>query len=231
MRASLATGTMAATARHGGFAAPLDPLTLLIQVAFYVLFAAALWRYLRRPTPLDLAVVLVFATTAALFAISILNQFAGPDVVALLRPVALTRAHRAAVPDRPADRHDLARPGGGARGSPSAASWCRRWRSSSSARGTFRRSCLLVLYFGDRRGTRRGPVRAAGPSPPRRASGRASSWPGSARRCSDSRSSSPASAAASSNGTSSSPSRSSVAVFALARRARAISPHSFLRAG
>ena len=68
----------------------MDPLTLLIQVAFYVLFAAALWRYLRRPTQLDLAVVLVFATTAALFAISILNQFAGPDVVALLRPVTLT---------------------------------------------------------------------------------------------------------------------------------------------
>src|SRR6478735_4654161 len=81
---------MAAASRHGGFAAPLDLLTLLIQVAFYVLFAAALWRYLRRPSPLDLDVVLVFATTAALFTISILNQFAGPDVVALLRPVALT---------------------------------------------------------------------------------------------------------------------------------------------
>ena len=68
----------------------MDLLTLLIQVAFYVLFAATLWRYLRRPSPLDLDVVLVFATTAALFTISILNQFAGPDVVALLRPVALT---------------------------------------------------------------------------------------------------------------------------------------------
>src|SRR4051812_27499086 len=65
-------------------------MTLLIQVAFYVLFAAALWRYARRPTPLDLAVVLVFATTAALFAISIANQFLGPDAVALLRPVTLT---------------------------------------------------------------------------------------------------------------------------------------------
>ena len=68
----------------------MDLLTLLIQLAFYVLFAAALWRYARRPTPLDLAVVLVFATTAALFAISIANQIAGPDVAALLRPVTLT---------------------------------------------------------------------------------------------------------------------------------------------
>ena len=68
----------------------MDPLTLLIQGAFYVLFAAALWRYLRRPNPFELAVVLVFATTAALFTISIVNQFVGPDAAALLRPVALT---------------------------------------------------------------------------------------------------------------------------------------------
>jgi PAS domain S-box-containing protein len=67
----------------------LDPLPLLIQVAFYVLFAAALWRYIRSPDALDLAVVLVFSTTAALFTISIVNQIAGPGVAAFLRPLAL----------------------------------------------------------------------------------------------------------------------------------------------
>ena len=46
----------------------MDALTLLIGLAFYLLFIASIVRYLRHRGALELAVVLVFSSTAALFA-------------------------------------------------------------------------------------------------------------------------------------------------------------------
>jgi PAS domain S-box-containing protein len=63
----------------------LDPLTFLLQAAFYGLFAVSLWHWARRRGPLEAAVVLVFAPLAALFALSILNGLA-PAVAPVLRP-------------------------------------------------------------------------------------------------------------------------------------------------
>ncbi|HYL40869.1 MAG TPA: hypothetical protein VET90_06135, partial [Candidatus Binatus sp.] len=64
----------------------MDPLSLLVQVAFYALFAITLWRYIRRRGPLELAVALVFAPLAALFVLSLVNYFA-PNLTATLRPM------------------------------------------------------------------------------------------------------------------------------------------------
>ena len=64
----------------------MDPLTLLLQAAFYALFAITLWRWARRRGPLELAVALVFAPLAALFFLSIVNGLA-PDVAPVLRPL------------------------------------------------------------------------------------------------------------------------------------------------
>jgi PAS domain S-box-containing protein len=69
----------------------VDVLTLLIAAAFYVLFAVSIRRYLQHRGQLELAVVLVFTSTAALFAVSMLNTlvpaiapFSGPIAVTLL---------------------------------------------------------------------------------------------------------------------------------------------------
>lgn len=69
----------------------MDVLTLLIAAAFYVLFAVSIRRYVQHRGQLELAVVLVFTSTAALFAVSMLNTlfpaiapFSGPIAVTLL---------------------------------------------------------------------------------------------------------------------------------------------------
>ncbi|HEY5630462.1 MAG TPA: PAS domain-containing protein, partial [Candidatus Limnocylindrales bacterium] len=64
----------------------MDPLSLLMQVAFYTLFAISLWRWARRRGPLELAVALVFAPLTALFTLSLLNAFA-PTFTATVRPL------------------------------------------------------------------------------------------------------------------------------------------------
>ena len=51
----------------------MDLATLLIGAAFYVLFAVSIQRYLQHREALELAVVLVFTSTAALFAIGVVN--------------------------------------------------------------------------------------------------------------------------------------------------------------
>ncbi|MEO7663973.1 MAG: ATP-binding protein, partial [Candidatus Limnocylindrales bacterium] len=63
----------------------MDALTVALQVIYYGVFAASLWRYRQRPGPVERAVVLVFAPLAALFAYSLLNTVA-PTVGATLRP-------------------------------------------------------------------------------------------------------------------------------------------------
>src|SRR6187549_323930 len=67
----------------------MDVLTLLIMAAFYLLFFASIARYLRNRHPLELSVVLVFTSTAALFAISALNLLA-PALSPYLSPLAVT---------------------------------------------------------------------------------------------------------------------------------------------
>ena len=69
----------------------MDVVTLLIAAAFYVLFAVSIRRYLQHRGPLELAVVLVFTSTAALFAVSMVNAvfpaaapYSGPIAVTLL---------------------------------------------------------------------------------------------------------------------------------------------------
>src|SRR6186997_2509175 len=66
----------------------MDVLTLLIMAAFYLLFFASIARYLRHRHPLELSVVLVFTSTAAIFAITTANLLA-PGLTPYLSPVAI----------------------------------------------------------------------------------------------------------------------------------------------
>ncbi|MFL5757062.1 MAG: ATP-binding protein [Chloroflexota bacterium] len=54
----------------------MDPLTIALEAAYFGLFGATLGRYARTRTAVDRDIVLVFGTTAALFAISILTSIA-----------------------------------------------------------------------------------------------------------------------------------------------------------
>ena len=67
----------------------MDVLTLLIMAAFYLLFFVSIVRYLRNRHPLELSVVLVFTSTAAIFAIAAINLVA-PAVGSVLGPVAVS---------------------------------------------------------------------------------------------------------------------------------------------
>jgi PAS domain S-box-containing protein len=67
----------------------MDLLSLILQLAFFGVFGATLWRFLRRPGWLELAVVAVFATTALTFGIAFLEPFA-PTLPETLRPVSTT---------------------------------------------------------------------------------------------------------------------------------------------
>lgn len=67
----------------------MDILNVLLQLAFYAVFAAAIWRFVRRPGRVELAVVAVFSATAVVFSYSLLNSIA-PDVGQLFRPIAIT---------------------------------------------------------------------------------------------------------------------------------------------
>ncbi len=58
---------------------PMDVMTLLIWVAFYGLFGVSIRRYLTHRASVELAVVLVFSSTAALFAVSAIDQLV-PDL-------------------------------------------------------------------------------------------------------------------------------------------------------
>jgi signal transduction histidine kinase len=64
----------------------LDYLSVVLQLAFYVLFLVTLARFLRRPSRLDLAVVAVFGSTAALFGYSLINGLR-PGLLEPLRPL------------------------------------------------------------------------------------------------------------------------------------------------
>lgn len=64
----------------------MDYLSVVLQLAFYVLFLVTLARFLRRPSRLDFAVVAVFGSTAALFGYSLINGFR-PGLLEPLRPL------------------------------------------------------------------------------------------------------------------------------------------------
>ena len=63
----------------------LDYLSVLLQLAFYVLFLVTFARFLRRPSRLDFAVVAVFGSTAALFGYSLINGLR-PGLLDPVRP-------------------------------------------------------------------------------------------------------------------------------------------------
>ena len=67
----------------------MDPLQLLLQVAFYLTFGVTMWRWLTHRGPLELAVTAVFAPIAALFLLTLLNGFA-PNLTPAFRPVLVT---------------------------------------------------------------------------------------------------------------------------------------------
>jgi signal transduction histidine kinase len=66
----------------------LDYLSVVLQLAFYVLFLVTLVRFLRRPSRLDFAVVAVFGSTAALFGYSLVNGLA-PGLLEPVRPLVI----------------------------------------------------------------------------------------------------------------------------------------------
>ncbi|HUQ44501.1 MAG TPA: ATP-binding protein [Candidatus Limnocylindria bacterium] len=64
----------------------MDPITAALQLAFYVLFGATVYQYLRNRGPLELMVMAIFASFAALFTLSFLNTIV-PAVGVVARPV------------------------------------------------------------------------------------------------------------------------------------------------
>lgn len=66
----------------------MDLLTILIWIAFFGVFAASIRQYARRRESLELAVVLVFSSTAAIFLISLANGLI-PSLAAVLSPIAV----------------------------------------------------------------------------------------------------------------------------------------------
>ena len=70
----------------GGGLANVDPISAALQLAFYALFAASVFQYLRNRGPLELSVMLVFGSFAALFGLSFLNALV-PAVAPVARPV------------------------------------------------------------------------------------------------------------------------------------------------
>src|SRR5215203_3978332 len=67
----------------------MDALTLLVMAAFYAVFIISIVRYVRSRHALELAVVLVFSSTAAIFSISLVNAQL-PTLAPFLGPVAVT---------------------------------------------------------------------------------------------------------------------------------------------
>ena len=66
----------------------MDILNPLLQLSFFAIFGVAIWRYVRQPSPIALALVGVFATTAGIFAISVLN-LVWPGISQALQPLAI----------------------------------------------------------------------------------------------------------------------------------------------
>jgi PAS domain S-box-containing protein len=63
----------------------LDPLTILLQLAYYAALAVSLWRFATRRGPLELAVVAIFAPIAGLFLLTFVKATL-PTLQPVLRP-------------------------------------------------------------------------------------------------------------------------------------------------
>lgn len=66
----------------------MDAITVLLQIAFYLLLASTAWRYFRRRDQLDLDLVAIFATNAAVFGSALLGGV-NPALGALVTPWAV----------------------------------------------------------------------------------------------------------------------------------------------
>jgi PAS domain S-box-containing protein len=64
----------------------VDPVTTILQLAFYVLFGASVLQFLRERGPIQLSVMAIFGSIAALFALSFLNALL-PAIAPVARPV------------------------------------------------------------------------------------------------------------------------------------------------
>jgi PAS domain S-box-containing protein len=64
----------------------LDPVTAILQLGFYVLFGVSVWQYWRRRGPLELSVLAIFGSIAALFLLSFVNALV-PQLSDPARPI------------------------------------------------------------------------------------------------------------------------------------------------
>lgn len=64
----------------------MDPITFTFQVAFFILFGASVWQFARSRGPLELSVVAIFGSFAALFALTFLNALQ-PSIAPVARPI------------------------------------------------------------------------------------------------------------------------------------------------
>lgn len=64
----------------------MDPVTIALQLGFYVLFGVSLWQLVKRRGQLELSVVAIFGSTAALFLLSFLNAL-WPSIAPVARPI------------------------------------------------------------------------------------------------------------------------------------------------
>jgi PAS domain S-box-containing protein len=64
----------------------LDPITTTLQLAFFVLFGVSAMQYLRNRGPLELSVMAVFGSIAALFALTFLNSLSSV-ITPIARPI------------------------------------------------------------------------------------------------------------------------------------------------
>lgn len=65
---------------------PVDPITTALQLGFYALFGMSVWQFLRHRGPLEMSVMAIFASFAALFFLSFLNTMQ-PALAPIARPV------------------------------------------------------------------------------------------------------------------------------------------------
>ena len=63
----------------------MDPITTVLQLAFYALFGVSVWQYAHNRGPLELSVMAIFGSFAALFALSFLNALQ-PALTPIARP-------------------------------------------------------------------------------------------------------------------------------------------------
>ena len=65
----------------------LDPISTALQLGFYVLFAMSVWQYIRHRGPLELSVMAIFGSFAALFFLTFLQALQPNTIAPIARPV------------------------------------------------------------------------------------------------------------------------------------------------